>query len=111
VPEAFASWELTEEVEVPAQDRLGVRQTYRDDEQHDVTLMFGIAGEVGEGLDAAGQRETTGGAIATLRGKAMAWALVWRDAGTCGDRAVLANGFNQADFESLMREANILAQQ
>ena len=110
VPEAFADWELVDESEVVALDRIGVRQTYVDDRRRNVTLMFGIRGEVGEDLDPAGQRETASGATASLRGRDLAWSLTWRDAGTCGDRAVLGAGFRQPGFEDLMVEAGILAE-
>ena len=110
VPDVFSNWELADEVEVPAQDRIGVRQTYVDDRRRNVTLMFGIRGETGEGLAPAGQRETATGAVASLKGTDLAWALVWREAGTCGDRTVLGAGFDQDGFEALMVEAGILAE-
>lgn len=107
VPAVFVEWEAAEEIEVEAEDHIGVRETFTS-EGRSVTLMVGIAGEVGEGLPVAGQRETTTGMFATLQGEADTWALTWRDAGTCGDRAVLGEGLGQADFEDLMREARIL---
>ncbi len=105
VPPGFR---LTESLEDPYPDHVGVRLGFRDRERRELHVFVGIPGEFGEGLPAAGAVSLAAGEDGRLLGADATWVLAWDSTGPCAVHAVLGNGFTRVAFLRVLEESGVV---
>jgi hypothetical protein len=106
VPEGFI---LRRTRELPqGDDRVAVREEYRDAEGRLLVYLLGVAGEVGEGLPHLGRRTLVAGGQARFLGEAPNWILAWDDEPPCSQMSIVGNGFERDEFLGLLEKAGVI---
>jgi hypothetical protein len=103
-----AGFRATESFQDPYGDHVGIRLGFVDDEGRELHYFAGIPGEFGEGLPVVDTVPAAGDIEGPLQGRDTTWVLSWRAPGPCGVRAVIGNGFTQADFLETLEAAGIV---
>ena len=89
-------------------DRVGMREEYRDRAGRLLVYLLGVAGEVGEGLPLGGRPTLMAGGRARFLGQASNWVLTWNEAPPCSQMSIVGNGFERDEFMSLLEEAGVI---
>jgi hypothetical protein len=108
VPEGFV---LVRSRNLQNPEYVAVRREYRDTEDRLLVYLLGVTGEVGEGAPVAEAIELADDTEATLVGGPIGnWAIRWQDEFPCEQISIVGNGFRRDEFEALMVEIGLLAQ-
>lgn len=105
---APTGFEATETFEVQYRDHVGLRLSFRDDEDRLLEYFVGVPGEFGEGLPLAGSVELASGEETPLIGKDEIWVIAWDTSGLCGSQAVLGNGFGKRGFIGVLEASGVI---
>jgi len=106
VPDGF---EVTESLEDPYQDHIGIRVGFSDARGRELHYFAGIPGEFGEGLPLDGPVQLATAEQGSLLGADETWVLVWQTEGPCGAHATLGHGFARQGFLEVLRESGVLS--
>ena len=103
-------WQLSESLEVPAWNTVGIREIYRADRGRLLHFTSGIDGEFGTALPQRAAVRVVGGEEARLLGlrSGRIWVLVWNVSDGCRTRSVTGVGLARAMFVGVLRRAGVI---